>query len=120
VPERNDGSVPERNDGSVPDDTHIDLVRSGGMAGLSMGASVDVSSLAPETAAAVRGALSQVDMGDLASRPPVAPSGPDRFQYDLAVTGGGQAHSVSLQEPDVPVELRPLIKALMRLAQPRS
>ena len=47
------------------------------------------------------------------------PSVPDRFQYDLTVTGDGQTRSVTLHEPDVPAELRPLIKALMPLAQPR-
>jgi len=100
-------------------DTHVDLVRSGGMAGLSMGTSVDVSSLAPEAAAAVSQALSQVDLDVLARRPAAAPSGPDRFQYDLTVETGGESHSVTLQEPDVPAELRPLIGALMPLAQPR-
>ncbi len=120
VPERNDGSVPERNDGSVPSDTHIDLVRSGGMAGLSLGTSVDVSSLAPDAAAAVSDALERVDLDALAARPAAAPSGPDRFQYDLTVQRGDESHSVSLHEPDVPGELRPLISALMPLAQPRS
>ncbi len=119
VPERNDGSVPERNDGSVPADTHIDLVRSGGMAGLSLGTSVDVSSLPPDAATAVSGALSQVDVGALARRPPAVPSGPDRFQYDLTVTKAGESQSVSLQESEVPADLRPLINALMPLAQPR-
>lgn len=101
-------------------ETHIDLVRSGGMAGLSLGTSVALSSLAPDTAATVAEALSRVDVAGLAQRPAVAPSGPDRFQYDLTVTSGGQTHAVSLHEPDVPAELRPLINALMPLAQPRS
>jgi len=90
------------------------------MAGLSLGTSVDVSSLAPEAAAAVSDALSQVDLDALAQRPAVEPSGADRFQYDLTVQRGDQSHSVSLHEPDVPAELRPLIRALMPLAQPRS
>jgi len=102
----------------MPDDTHIDLVRSGGMAGLSLGASVDVSSLGPEAASAVSDALARVDVGALARQPPAVPSGPDRFQYDLTVTSAGASLSVSLQEADVPADLRPLIKALMPLAQP--
>src|SRR5436190_16314996 len=99
-------------------DTHLDLVRSGGLAGLSLGTSVHLSSLPPDAATAVSGALDQVDVGALARRPPAEPSGPDRYQYDLTVTRGGTTHSVSLQEGDVPSELRPLIKALMPLAQP--
>jgi len=104
----------------VPSDTHIDLVRSGGLAGLSLGTSIDVSSLAPDAAAAVTDALAGVDLGALARRPAPEVSGPDRFQYDLTVSSGGESHSVSLHEPDVPAGLRPLIKALMPLAQPRS
>jgi len=99
-------------------DIHIDLVRSGGMAGLSLGTSVDVSSLPPDAAATVADALSHVDLDALAQRPAVEPSGPDRFQYDLTVRSGGESRSVSLHEPDVPAELRPLISALMPLAQP--
>ncbi len=103
----------------MPPDTHIDLVRSGGMAGLSLGTSVDVSSLPADAAAAVSGALSRVDVGALARRSATEPTMADRFQYDLTVTTGDQSHSVSLQEAEVPAELRPLISALMPLAQPR-
>ncbi len=88
------------------------------MAGLSLGASVDVSSLAPDAATAVSDALAHVDLDELARRPAVPPTGPDRFQYDLTVRSGEGSRSVSLHEPDVPVELRPLINALMPLAQP--
>lgn len=103
----------------MPPETHIDLVRSGGMAGLSLGTSVDVSSLPPEAAAAVSGALSRVDVGALARRPATEPTMADRFQYDLTVTSGDQSQSVTLHEADVPPDLKPLITALMPLAQPR-
>ncbi len=99
--------------------TRIDLVRSGGLGGLSLGASVDVAGLPPDAAAAVRDALSRVDLAALSDRPPGPPSGADRFQYDLTVTTGDRSQSVSLQESEVPAELRPLIKALLPLARPR-
>ncbi|MFN2608479.1 MAG: protealysin inhibitor emfourin [Acidimicrobiales bacterium] len=98
--------------------THIDFARSGGLAGLTMGASVDTDSLPPDVAATVNGALGKVDLGALAGRGG-QPSGADRFQYDLRVSGDAGSHSITLQESEVPGELRPLIDALMPLASPR-
>jgi hypothetical protein len=100
--------------------THVELVRSGGLAGLSLTAAVAVDDLPQDTADTVRGALDKVDLAGLAERPVPAPSGADRFQYDLTVTRGGQRHSVTLPESHVPPELKPVLDALMPLAQPRS
>ena len=105
--------------GKGGDATRIDFVRSGGLAGLSLTASVDVSGLPPDAAAAVQDALNHVDIAGLSRQAARAPSGPDRFQYDLTVTTGGQSHTVSLQESDLPADLRPLIDALLPLARPR-
>ena len=100
--------------------TRIDFVRSGGLAGLSLAASVDASTLDPEAAAAVRDALDRVDLGALSQQGRRAPSAPDRFQYDITVTtDDGRSQTVTLEESDVPGELRPLIDALMPLARPR-
>ena len=100
--------------------TRIDFVRSGGLGGFSMAASVDASSLAPDAAAAVHDALDQLDMTALARQASPSPSGPDRFQYDLTVTtDDGQSRNLTLQEHEVPAELRPLIDALIPLARPR-
>ena len=100
--------------------TRIDFVRSGGLAGLSLVASVDASTLEPEAAAAVHDALDRVDLGALSRQARRAPSGPDRFQYDLTVTtDDGGSQTVTLEEAEVPAELRPLIDALVPLARPR-
>lgn len=104
----------------MADDTRIELVRSGGLAGLSMGTAVRVGDLPPETAAAVDSALSQVDLDALAApRASREVSGADRFQYDLDVTDGDRHHRISLAETEVPPQLRPLLDALLPLAQPR-
>lgn len=100
-------------------DTRIELVRSGGLAGLSMATAVRVGDLPPETAAVVDSALSQVDLGALTRRARAQPSGADRFQYDLSVIEGDQHHSVTLGEAEVPPQLRPLLDALLPLARPR-
>lgn len=100
-------------------DTHIELVRSGGVAGISMGTAARVGDLPPEAAAAVDRVLEHVDLDALASRPAAAPSGADRYQYDVTVTAGGRRHSLRFGEADVPAELRPLLDALVPMVRPR-
>ena len=99
-------------------DTFIELVRSGGLAGISMATEVRVGDLPPEKAAAVEGALGQVDLGALAARR-AAPAGPDRYQYDVTVVDGGERHTFRLGESEVPAELRPLLDALVPMVRPR-
>lgn len=97
---------------------HIDFVRTGGLGGLRLSASVDVDALPPDAASRVREALGGVDLTALAARPPGPPSGADRFQYDIRVTDGSGMHAITALEPDTPPELRRLIDALVPLAAP--
>ena len=101
------------------DPVHVQLVQSGGLAGLTLVADVDVDDLPPDAAVAVRRALDTADLPSLAARPPSPPAGPDRFSYELTVDGRGERRCVKLQEPDVPAELRPVLTALLPLARPR-
>jgi Emfourin len=104
----------------VADDRiHLQLVQSGGLAGLTLVAEVDVDDLPADAAAVVRRALDTVDLPALAARPPPPPAGPDRFSYDLTVEAAGEHQQVKLQEPEVPPELRPLLSALLPLARPQ-
>lgn len=103
----------------MADDTRIELVRSGGLAGVSMGADVRIGDLPPETAAAVDRALRQVDLGALAARRAAAPAGADQYQFDVTVTEAGERHSFRLGEAEVPAELRPLLDALVPMVRPR-
>jgi hypothetical protein len=96
---------------------HVELVRSGGYAGLNLVASVDTQHLPPDAASAVHDALDRVDLGSLSS-PALPPGMPDRYQYDLTVTAGDRRHSLTFHEPGVPPELQPLVDALMPLASP--
>ncbi|HEX6675112.1 MAG TPA: protealysin inhibitor emfourin [Actinomycetes bacterium] len=87
----------------------IDLVRSGGFAGISRRASVDTGTLPPAEAARIAELVKAVDfdaLGTLAAGPP---GRPDRFQYDLDVHEGGRHHHLTLGERDAPPELRALI-----------
>ena len=100
------------------DPIHLLLVQSGGLAGLTLVAELDVDDLPPDTAAAVRRALDGVDLPALAGRPAPSPQGADRFCYELTVDARGERHHLQLQEPDVPAELRPLLDALLPRARP--
>ena len=95
---------------------HIALQRSGGLAGISLSASLDTEQLPPEEATRLHTALGRVDLAELASQADTGPGMADGFQYDLTFEQGGQSHQVSLAEPAVPEELRPVIDALMARA----
>jgi hypothetical protein len=92
----------------------IDLVRSGGFAGISQRASVDTDKLPPAEAARIAELVRGVDFDALAKLATGPPRAPDRFQYDLDVHPGGRHHQLTLGERAVPPELRALIDHLLR------
>jgi hypothetical protein len=92
----------------------IDLVRSGGFAGISQRASVDTDELPPEEAATIAELVRAVDFDALASLATGPPRAPDRFQYDLDVHQGRSHHHLTLGERSVPPELQALIDHLMK------
>ena len=99
--------------------TRLQLTRSGGMAGLSLVASVDLDQLPKATAKEVRAALSQVDFDRPAASPGRRrmPGAADTFQYDLVVTGT-ELRSLTTHEPVSDPGLRTLFEVLLPLAEP--
>lgn len=93
------------------------LTRSGGLAGISMVASVDLDELPASTADQVKAALDDVDF----KTPPRArnPRGgmADGFQYDLEVTDD-KHRSLTAQDPFLEPGLRALVDVLLPLARP--
>jgi hypothetical protein len=87
----------------------IELVRSGGVAGVTRRWSLDSQELSAEEAAEFEPLLAALD-----DAPVAAPTGADRFQYELRVTRGGRTQSVTLYEGAIPAELQPLIARLTR------
>ncbi len=96
--------------------TRIRLTRSGGLAGLSMVASVDLDELPEDTAEEIRAALAELDFD-----PPEANAGrsavPDAYQYDVVVTNG-KRRSLTAHDPFLSPALRALVDALLPLAEP--
>ena len=86
----------------------IELVRSGGVAGVRRTWSLDSNGLGAREAADVERLLAALD--EIPAQPP--PPGADRFQYDLRLTRGRRTRSVTLREGAIPAEIRPLIDLL--------
>lgn len=104
--------------------TRVRLTRSGGLAGLSMVASVDLDDLPPATARKVRSALDGLDFEPppaprtAGRRPPRAPAPiADGFQYDLEVDDG-RKRAVTVHDPVSSPELQRLLEVLLPLAEP--
>ena len=99
--------------------TRVRLTRSGGFAGLSMVASVDLDELPESEASRVRAALSEVDFDGLSDPGHAAPfpGAADMYQYDLEVVGGGR-RSLTAHEPIADPGLRTLLDVLLPRAEP--
>ena len=82
----------------------IELVRSGGFAGITRRSSLDVGE---EEAAEIERLLDDLPAAD-------PPRGADRFQYELRVTRGDRTRAVTLHEGAIPEQIRPLIDRLTR------
>lgn len=110
--------------------TRVRLTRSGGLAGLSMVASVDLDDLPAATARKVRAALAEMDFEPKPAPAPrragrrAAPAPfpfpfpfPDAFQYDLEVDDG-KRRSITVRDPVVAPEVQTLLDVLLPLAEP--
>jgi hypothetical protein len=104
--------------------TWIELVRSGGFAGLSLRAAVDTSEPDDPDAAWFAQALDGLDLRGLVAQQPGAGAGSpplagqiDRFRYDLAVDRDGEHHEVSFGETSLPEVLRPVVDRLVQRAR---
>ena len=100
--------------------TNVRLTRSGGFAGLSMVADVDLDQLPGHQAEAVRAALDGVDFDRLhkgRARPADPPGRPDAYQYDLEVDDG-RRRSLTVHEPLADPGLQQLVDVLLPMARP--
>ena len=96
----------------------VRLTRSGGLAGISMVADVDLDELPETTAEEVRAALAEVDF-DAPPAPAAARRGAaDTYQYDVVVTDGG-TRSMTAHDPFVGPGVRALLDVLLPLAEPQ-
>jgi hypothetical protein len=92
----------------------VTLVRSGGIAGLKMVATVDSADLPADQRGVVSTLLSQDLRGSGAS----PPGGADQFSYQLEIQQGDRTVHRSWAEPEVHETVRPLLATLTRQARP--
>ena len=88
----------------------ITVTRRGGLAGVALTGSGSTEDLPPEQAAAATAALSRTEWGAVADRP----RHPDAFTYEVTVEGPDGKRSRSFAEHELPDDLRPLVKHLLR------
>jgi len=88
----------------------VDVVRTGGFAGLEMRRSADTASLPESEARQLVALVEDLDVEAL-QREAVPPrTVPDAFTYDIVISSAGRTVRLHAQDPNVPAQLRPLIQ----------
>lgn len=91
----------------------VEFTRSGGIvAANTLQTAVDLNEGADDQAAELAELLDQVDLTELAGRSPLRGPGADTYQYELTVDQGDRKQHVTVDDTEVPSELRPVIKRL--------
>ena len=92
----------------------VRFVRSGGLAGLDLVATVDSADLSGDQQEVVLALLTKDLRGPGVNRP----GGADQFSYQLEIQAGDSTVRRQWQEADVHETVRPLLAALTRQAKP--
>jgi emfourin len=98
----------------------VEVVRSGGFAGLSRAAAMDTADLDHERAEQLRSLVDESQIDRLTGAPPGRGGAPDRYQYDVTVTRGNHRRSIVLHEAEMPDAARRLVRWVLQGASPRS
>jgi hypothetical protein len=87
----------------------VDVVRSGGFAGIPTEASVDASALDPHEVEVLERLVEE-------SKPPGPPTeGADWFQYDIALTRGSERRTATFTENELPPEVGKVVERVLEL-----
>ena len=95
----------------------ISIERTGGVAGITIAATVDTKELSPDEAQKLLNMVKEADFFNLPPKITSRSPQPDRFQYELRAKQNGQQHTVTVSEEVMPAKLRPLVKWLMEAAR---
>lgn len=94
----------------------VKLVRSGGIAGLTMVASADTAGLPVDQ----QDVVSRLLIEDLRGPGVRRPGGADQFSYELEIQHGDTTVRRHWAEPEVPESVRPLLASLTSRAKPAA
>jgi len=92
---------------------HLELIRSGGFAGISRRVSLPGDALASEEVVQLERGLQALASEGGAGPGRSGPGGADRYQYDLTVETDGQTRHLSAGEAELPADLRHLLDDLL-------
>ncbi len=91
--------------------------RTGGFTGAEVRSQLDTDALSPAEAAELAALVGTLDLDRLgAVTPPPVPM-PDAMRYELEIERGEERRTVTLSEPAVPAEVRPLLQRLVAAAR---
>ena len=85
----------------------IQVVRRGGIAGVTLRGETDSAELAGT------GGDAEELLRSLPSGQGTSPGRPDRFRYEITVTDGGQSQTAHFNEDELPKSLRPVVDAAL-------
>lgn len=94
----------------VDGQVRVDVVRTGGFAGLETRSSVDTASLPESEARKLVALVEDLDVEALQQEAAPTHTVPDAFIYDIVISGPGRTVRLRAQDPNVPAQLRPLIQ----------
>ena len=98
----------------------IDLVRTGGVAGLRRASSIASDMLPDHDARELTRLVEACRFFDLPGRIEQADTGNDRLRYAITIDDGSRSHTVQVDEAALPAALRPLVAWLTAAARRRG
>jgi hypothetical protein len=98
----------------VDERVQVEVERTGGFGGLVTHRSADTAALPPDEARELRDLVGGLDVEALGRAPASTRSVPDAFEYDVVISTGGRSVRLHAQDPDVPEQLRPLIRFVIQ------
>ena len=96
---------------------HIEFLRSGGFAGISLTAKLDLQNLSTDESAILEKQINESNFFDLQELIKSAAPMPDGFEYQLTISSLERTHTVTVSESLITAQLRPLIDHLTDLAR---
>lgn len=98
----------------VPEHVRVDVERTGGFGGLVTRSSADTDSLPAEESRQLTELVAELDLEALRDAPSTTRTVPDAYEYDIVISADGKLFTLHARDPDVPEELRPLIRFVVQ------
>jgi hypothetical protein len=92
----------------------VDVERTGGFGGLVTRGSADTDSLPAEESRELTRLVMDLDVEALRKAPSPTRTIPDAYEYDIVISMDGEQVTVHAQDPDLPGQLRPLLRFVLQ------